>query len=158
MVSSIDKLGALSACSDIVEFSIPLVYVKNKTLMTLNASNRMHFHQRAGIKEVFKGNLKPILSKLSRFKSGHVHLILQVYFSDKRSRDLDNLIFVEKWLQDAMVDHLLLDDDKFISFTMLPAISEPTMTEHKVHVTAIDLNLNKYFEKLKEENEEQRPE
>ena len=154
MVSSIDKIRALSACNDTVEFEIPLVYVKNKTLMTLNSSNRMHFHQRAGIKEVFKGNLKPVLSSLSRFKSGHVHLILQVYFSDRRSRDLDNLIFVEKWLQDAMVDHLLLDDDKFVSFTMLPAISEPKLTEHKVHVTAIDLNLNKYFEKLKEEDEE----
>jgi len=153
MASSIDKLRVISACNDTVEFEIPLVYVKNKILMTLNSSNRMHFHQRAGIKEVFKGNLKPVLSKLSRFKSGHVHLILQVYFSDRRSRDLDNLIFVEKWLQDAMVDHLLLDDDKFISFTMLPAISEPKLTEHKVHVTAIDLNLNKYFEKLKEENE-----
>ena len=153
MVSSIDKIRALSACNDTVEFEIPLVYVKNKTLMTLNSSNRMHFHQRAGIKEVFKGNLKPVLSALSRFKSGHVHLILQVYFSDRRSRDLDNLIFVEKWLQDAMVDHLLLDDDKFVSFTMLPAISELKLTEHKVHVTAIDLNLNKYFEKLKVENE-----
>jgi len=154
MNASVDKLRALSACRDTVEFEIPLVYVKNKTLMTLNSSNRMHFHQRAGIKEVFKGHLKPILDKLSRFKSGHVHLILQVYFSDRRSRDLDNLIFVEKWLQDAMVDRLLLDDDKFVSFTMLPAISEPMLTEHKVHITAIDLNLNKYFEKLKVENEE----
>ncbi len=153
MDSSIEKLQALSACMETVVFEIPLVYVKNKTLMTLNSSNRMHFHQRASIKETFKGHLKPILDKLSRFKSGHVHLILQVYFSDRRSRDLDNLIFVEKWLQDAMVDHLLLDDDKFVSFTFLPAISEPSLTEHKVEVTAIDLNVNDYFKKLKEHNE-----
>lgn len=52
-----------------------------------------------------------------------------------------------------MVDHLLLDDDKFVSFTFLPAISEPSLTEHKVEVTAIDLNVNDYFKKLKEHNE-----
>jgi len=85
----IEKLKALSATQCLCSFNIPLVYVKNKTLMSLNASNRMHYHQRAQIKDKFKKSIEPEIEKLSRFPSGHIHLIYQIYFADKRKRDMD---------------------------------------------------------------------
>lgn len=132
-----------------VVFRIPLVYVKNKKLMTLNTSNQMQFHQRRVIKDRFKESINPIISELDRFSSGHVHLIFQIHYSDRRYRDNDNNIYVTKWLQDHMVELGLLDDDKHVSFTFLPAVNDPQLDEHYCEVTCIDLQENNYFQKLK---------
>ena len=150
MADSVAKLAAIADAEDICVFTVPLVYVKAKTILTLNASNRMQFHQRMGIKNKYKKILEPIIDKLSRFSGGHQHLIFQLVFSDRRSRDMDNQIYMTKWVQDCLVERGKLDDDKYISFSFLPAINEPKNDEHYCEVTAIDLCSNKYFEKIKE--------
>jgi hypothetical protein len=151
MSMPIEKLKALSACSETHTFDIPLVYVKNKTLMSLNASNRMCFQQRKNIKDKFKKTIEPVINSLKRFKSGHVHFVYQIYFSDKRSRDLDNMIYMTKWLQDSIVEKGLLDDDKYVSYTMLPAISDTKLKEHKCNVTIIVLTGDdNYYSSIKD--------
>lgn len=144
------KLAAIADAEDIAEFSVPLVYVKAKTILTLNASNRMQFGQRMSIKNKYKKIIEPIIQKLARFDGGHIHMVMQLVFSDRRSRDMDNQIYTLKWVQDCIVEMGKLDDDKHVSFTFLPPISEPTLSEHRCDITAIDLGKNKYFEKVKE--------
>jgi len=150
MADSVQKLAAISDAEDICIFKVPLVYVKAKTILTLNTSNRMQFHQRMSIKNKYKKIIEPIIDELSRFSSGHQHLIFQLVFSDRRSRDMDNQIYMTKWVQDCLVERGKLDDDKYLSFTFLPPISEPKNDEHYCEVTMIDLCSNKYFEKVKE--------
>lgn len=154
MADSVEKLAAIADAEDICVFRVPLVYVKAKTLLTLNSSNRMQFHQRMGIKNKYKKIIEPIISKLARFGSGHQHLIIQPVWSDRRSRDLDNLIYFVKWVQDSLVELGKLDDDKHVSFSFLPAMNEPKNEEHYCEVTMIDLCSNKFFEKIKEKNNE----
>jgi len=150
MASSVEKLAAIADAEDIAVFTVPLVYVKARTILTLNASNRMQFGQRMAIKNKYKKIIEPIINKLSRFSGGHQHLIFQIVFSDRRSRDLDNQIYMTKWVQDCLVECGKLDDDKHVSFTFLPPISEPTNQEHYCNVTCIDLGSNNYFNKIKE--------
>jgi len=149
MADSVQKLAAIADAEDIAVFTVPLVYVKGKTILTLNSSNRMQFGQRMSIKNKYKKIIEPILDKLARFSGGHQHIIMQVVFSDRRSRDMDNQIYTLKWVQDALVEHGKLDDDKHVSFTFLPPISNPSLDEHYCEVTAIDLGKNNYFEKVK---------
>jgi hypothetical protein len=130
------------------------VYVKGKTIMTLNATNRMMYRQRMAIKNKYKKIIEPIIDKLERFDSGHIHLIFQVHFADRRLRDMDNQIFTVKWIQDALVEQGKLDDDKHVSYTFLPQINEPSLEEHYCEITAIDLGKNNYFQKIKEKNNE----
>ena len=55
-----------------------------------------------------------------------------------------------KWLQDSLVEAGLLDDDKYISYTMLPPISEPKLEKHYCNVTTITLTgEDGYYEKVK---------
>ncbi len=149
MADSVQKLAAIADAEDMAVFTVPLVYVKGKTILTLNSSNRMQFHQRMTIKNKYKKIIEPIISGLARFDGGHQHFILQLVFSDRRSRDLDNQIFTLKWVQDTIVELGKLDDDKHVSFTFLPPINEPKLSEHYCEITAIDLCKNKYFEKNK---------
>jgi len=150
MASSVEKLTAISDAEDICTFTVPLVYVKGKTILTLNSSNRMQFHQRMSIKNKYKKIIEPTIQAIDRFSGGHIHLIFQIVFSDRRSRDMDNQIYMTKWVQDCLVECGKLDDDKHISFTFLPPISEPKNKEHYCEVTAIDLGSNNYFKKIKE--------
>ena len=150
MADSVEKLAAIAESKNIVNFSVPLVYVKGKTILTLNASNRMQFGQRMAIKNKYKKIIEPTINKISRFNGGHIHLIFQIVFSDRRSRDLDNQIYMTKWVQDCLVECGKLDDDKYVSFTFLPPISEPNNQDHYCNVTCIDLGSNNYFEKIKE--------
>ncbi len=135
---------------DYTEFNVPLVYVKKKTILTLNSSNRMQFHQRMAIKNKYKEIIEPIIDKLDVFDGGHIHMIMQIYFSDRRSRDMDNMIYLLKWVQDTIVERGKLDDDKNISFTFLPAINDPSLDEHYCEITAIDLFKNNYFKRTKD--------
>ena len=150
MSTAIEKLFAIAQSEDTVVFSVPLVYVKGKTIMTLNATNRMQYHQRGSIKDKYKKILLPIVTALKKFDSGHIHMIYQITYSDRRSRDMDNNIYVTKWLQDLMVEEGILDDDKHVSFTYLPYKNDPSLDEHTCEVTAIDLNANDYFKRIKD--------
>ena len=150
MASSVVKLAAIASSSDITNFKVPLVYVKGKTILTLNSANRMLFPQRVAVKNKYKKIIEPMISKLPRFKTGHLHLVFQVMFSDRRFRDVDNQIFLTKYIQDSLVENKKLDDDKFISFTFLPAINEPKNDEHYCEVTCIELGSNNYFNKIKD--------
>ena len=49
-----------------------------------------------------------------------------------------------------MVECGVLDDDKHVSFSFLPPLSMPILSEHHCEITAIDLGANDYFEKVKE--------
>jgi len=154
MADAVEKLAAIADACDVCTFKVPLAYVKNKTLYNLNSSNRMVYRQRMDIKNRYKKIIEPIIEKLSRFDSGHQHMIIQLVWADRRSRDLDNIVAgTLKWLQDSIVELGKLDDDKHISFTFLPAIHEPKNKEHYCHVTMIDLCSNNYFKKIKEKNE-----
>jgi len=151
MADSVSKLAAIADADDICVFNVPLVYVKGKEILTLNSSNRMKYHQRMEIKNKYKKIIEPIIQKISRFGSGHQHFIFQLVFSDRRSRDMDNQIYLTKWVQDCLVEQGKLDDDKYVSFTFLPPINEPKNNEHYCEVTAIDLCSNNFFKKTKEE-------
>ena len=150
MADLVQKLTAIANAEDIAVFTVPLVYVRGKEILTLNSSNRMQYRQRMGIKNKYKKILEPIIAKLGKFSSGHQHFVMQFVFSDRRSRDMDNNIYTLKWVQDALVEQGKLDDDKHISFSFLPPISNPKLDEHYCEITAIDLNKNKYFHKTKE--------
>ena len=150
MADSVQKLTAIADAEDIAVFRVPLVYVKAKTILTLNTSNRMQFHQRMAIKNKYKKIIEPIIKKLDKFGSGHQHLVCEFVFSDRRSRDLDNQIFMLKWVQDSLVELGMLNDDNHISFTFLPRRNEPGNDEHYCEITAIDLAANKYITKTKE--------
>ena len=131
-------------------FIVPPAYIKGKSLFNINSANRMHFHQKSEIKNKYKKIIEPILNVLNVFKTGHVHLLVQVYWSDMRKRDLDNLVTSIKYIQDTLVDLGKLEDDKHISFTMLPAIHDKLLSEHKIEVTVMNIHSCNYFEKLKE--------
>ena len=154
MADSVAKLAAIADAADICEFRIPLVYVKAKTILTLNATNRMQFYQRMEIKNKYKKIIEPIIKdKVCRFNHGHQHFVMQLVFSDRRSRDMDNQIYTLKFLQDLIVELGMLDDDKHISFTFLPPMSEPKNKEHYCDVTIIDLCESGFFKLNKEKNE-----
>ena len=152
MADAVEKLAAIADTKDndsIQTFKVPLVYVKGKTILTLNSSNRMQFGQRMSIKNKYKKIIEPTIKKLNRFGSGHIHLILQLVFCDRRQRDKDNQVYTLKWVQDSLVDLGKMDDDKFISFSFLPSINEPANDEHYCEITAIDLCSSNYFNKIK---------
>ena len=96
MAGSVEKLAAIADASDIAVFRVPLVYVKNKTILTLNTSNKIMYQQRMTIKNKYKKILEPIMNSINRFSTEHVHLVMQIHFSDRRKRDMDNQIFMLK--------------------------------------------------------------
>lgn len=153
-MKAIEKLFTIAESEDTLVFRVPLVHITHKKLMTLNTANSMHYRSRMSVKNKYKALINPIIKEIDRFSSGHLHIIFQIYFSDRRSRDLDNNIYITKWLQDSLTDNLCIDDDKNVSFSFLPAISDPALMEHYCEVTIIDLQKNNYFERLKN-NEEQ---
>ena len=152
MADSIELLTAITDAEDIAVFTVPLVYVKGKTILTLNSSNRMDYRQRMGVKNKYKKIIEPIIDELCEFSDDNQHLVLQIVFSDRRKRDLDNSgIYVLKWVQDALVEQGKLKDDKNISFTFLPPISNPLLDEHYCKITAIDLDKNKFLKKVEKD-------
>ena len=148
MADSVEKLTAISKSRKSVAFKVPLVYVKGKLILTLNSSNRMQFGQRMSIKNKYKKIIEPMIRKLGVFDDDNIHLIIQIYFSDRRSRDMDNQIFLLKWVQDAMVELGVLNDDKHISFTFLPKINDPKLEEHYCEITVLER------ERINNDNEE----
>jgi len=151
MADSVELLTAIADAEDIAVFTVPLVYVRNKMIFTLNVSNQMEYKQRMNIKDTYKAIIKPIIDELCEFSDDNQHLVLQVVFSDRRKRDMDNIIYTLKWVQDALVEQGKLKDDKNISFTFLPPISNPLLDEHYCEITAIDLDKNKFLKKVKED-------
>ena len=101
------------------------------------------------VKDNYKAAIYDIVADMEPFTSDHVHLIFEVHYSDKRSRDNDNNIYITKWFQDAMVEHGKLGDDKYVSFTFLPAVYDKTLDEHYCEITCLDLEQNDYFNKLR---------
>ena len=154
MDSSVSKLAAIANAVSSTTFNVPLVYVKGKLIMTLNTSNTMHYKTRMRVKDNYKASIYDIVASMEPFTSDHVHLIFEVHYSDKRSRDNDNNIYITKWFQDAMVEHGKLGDDKYVSFTFLPAIYDKSLDEHFCKITCLDLEQNDYFNKLRILNEE----
>ena len=154
MLKKLSVIGSICEQDDseIQHFKVPLVYVKNKQLYNINSSNRMFYKQRMNIKNKYKNIIEPIIEKLDKFNSGHIHLVAQLVFTDKRMRDVDNIIpGVLKWVQDSLVENEKLNDDKYVSFTFLPAIYGSKEEEHYCEFICIDLNSNKYFKEIKNE-------
>ncbi len=148
---SLKRLRAISECDDGIHFEVPPAYVKDKSLYNINSANRMHYHQKSQVKNKYKEIIEPVIKALPVFKTGHIHLLVQVYWADRRKRDLDNIVIGSvKYIQDSMVELGKLEDDKHVSFTMLPAIHDIKLKEHEIIVTCIDLHSGDYFKKTKE--------
>ena len=146
-MDSIAKLAAIADASDIAVFEVPLVYIKGKTILTLNTSNQMMYRQRMAIKNKYKKIIEPTIRNIVKFDCEHQHIVMQLVFSDRRDRDKDNQIYTLKYIQDSLVENGKLIDDKFVSFTVLPSISRPELEEHYCEVTIIDLCKNGYIKK-----------
>ena len=167
MADSVEKLAAIAECAKetcILNIPIPMVRVRGakrkdgsrgmfNRIMTLNIANNINYKALMNAKLKYKDLIYKIIENIDKFKSDRVHFIYQITFKDRGKRDLDNNIFIAKWLQDSLVELNKLDDDKHVSFTFLPSKLDMEIEEHSCKVTIIDLHESEYFKKIKEENE-----
>ena len=160
------EINALANADQSIDIVLPLPLIRVKgaklkdgsrnmydRLVTLNTANSSHYKALMTAKHNYKEIIYYILKRLDKFDSGHLHFVYSITYNDKKVHDNDNMIFITKWLQDSLVEIGKLDDDKDISFTFLPAKNNVELDEPMCEVSIIDLNKNKYFEKLKEKNE-----
>lgn len=140
MIEPNEELANILDSSKVQKITVPPVYMKtgSKKLMSLNTSNSMNYIVRMKVKNTYKQILEPIVEKLEKFNTDHIHMVYKIHWSDRVSRDMDNNIFIAKWLQDTMVKLGLIEDDKHVSFTFLPPVSEPELTEHYCDVTIVE--------------------
>lgn len=78
---------------------------------TLNELNRLHFHQRAKLKEQWEKIVRDACTASSVKPMKRVSVTLEFWFPDKRRRDLDNYAFAFKFIGDALVKLGILPDD-----------------------------------------------
>lgn len=78
---------------------------------TLNELNRMHYMQRAKLKEKWEKIVSDscLIHGIQPVK--RVSITLEFWFPDKRRRDLDNYAFAFKFIGDALVKLGILPDD-----------------------------------------------
>ena len=161
------EINALANADESIDIVLPLPTIRvmgakrkdgsrvmSNRLATLNTANSSHYKALMTAKHTYKEIIYYIIKRLDKFESGHLHFVYSITYNDKKVHDNDNMIFITKWLQDSLVEIGKLNDDKDISFTFLPAKNNVELDESMCEVSIIDLNKNKYFEKLKEEDEE----
>ena len=160
------EINALANADESIDIVLPLPTIKKRgrprkdgstimsdVLVTLNTANSSNYRALMKAKHNYKDIIYYIIKRLKKFDSGHLHFVYSITYNNKSVHDNDNMIFITKWLQDSLVEIGKLNDDKDISFTFLPAKNNIELDESICEVSIIDLNKNKYFEKLKEENE-----
>lgn len=80
---------------------------------TLNELNRMHYFQRAKLKEKWEGIVSAACFEYGAYPVAKARVTLEFCFPDKRRRDPDNYSFSAKFLLDGLVKAGVLTDDSF---------------------------------------------
>ena len=117
-------------------FKVPYPYInkrKNKSLLTLNNWNKIHWSQRNKIKNAFKEQLKEWFIPYSSRNSEALKLTLQL-ITPQRHIDAINLALVIKWIEDVLIEKNWILDDKNNTIVILPTIINKKEIDPKIKV------------------------
>jgi hypothetical protein len=84
---------------------------KSNAVYSLNTHNRTHYRQYSSIKNKYKDLYLKELEKHDKVLLVTAKIKYQLWLRNKRYIDLDNSIFVKKFLQDVMVENGYLIED-----------------------------------------------
>ena len=96
------------------ELKLPIPTVlskKSNAIYSLNTHNRTHYRQYSTIKNKYKALYLKELEKHDRVLLSKAQIHYELWIRNKRYIDLDNSIFVKKFLQDTMVENGYLIED-----------------------------------------------
>ena len=96
------------------ELKLPIPTVlskKSNAIYSLNTHNRTHYRQYSTIKNKYKALYLEELEKHDRVLLSKAQIHYELWIRNKRYIDLDNSIFVKKFLQDTMVENGYLIED-----------------------------------------------
>lgn len=97
---------------------IPTINKKNsKSIYSLNAHNRTHYRSYSSIKNKYKSIYLTELEKYDKVLIDRAKFRYELWIRNKRPIDLDNSIFVKKFLQDVMVENGYLVEDNCFHLT-----------------------------------------
>lgn len=106
---------------------------------TLNELNRMHFMQRAKLKEHWEDIVSESCRDYGIKPMKRISMTLEFYFPDKRRRDLDNYAFAFKFIGDALVKLGILPDDSSDDIVELRVIKGGISKPKHINVHLIEL-------------------
>ena len=84
---------------------------KSKAMYSLNSHNRTHYRQYSNIKNKYKEIYLKKLEEHDKVLLVKASITYELWLRNKRFIDLDNTIFVKKFLQDTMVENGYLIED-----------------------------------------------
>jgi hypothetical protein len=84
---------------------------KSKAIYSLNTHNRTHYRQYSSIKNKYKEMYLKELEKHDKVLLVSATIKYELWLRNNRHIDLDNSIFVKKFLQDVMVENGYLIED-----------------------------------------------
>lgn len=91
---------------------IPVVLKKSSNaIYSLNVHNRTHYRAYSTLKNKYKAIYLTELEKHDKVKLDGVTMVYELWLKNMRAIDLDNSVFVKKFLQDTMVENGYLVDD-----------------------------------------------
>lgn len=89
-----------------IKIPIPTVLKKkSKAIYSLNTHNNTHYRTYSAIKNKYKAIYLKALQEQDRVCLDAFTVKYEVWTRNKRKIDLDNIIFVKKFLQDTMVEN-----------------------------------------------------
>lgn len=101
-----------------IKIPIPTINKKNsKAIYSLNSHNRTHYRSYSSIKNKYKGIYLTELEKHDKVPLRNAKLQYELWIRNNRPIDLDNSIFVKKFLQDVMVENGYLNEDNCFHIT-----------------------------------------
>ena len=111
-----------------ISFNIPLSFElgkkkKRKYYLNLNTYRNLHYHVNSDLKILVKEYIKEYILPFkgdSLSISEPVEIEYIIFPGSKRRMDLDNMVVIAKYVQDALVELGILKDD---SYTYIPKIS-----------------------------------
>lgn len=95
-----------------IEIPIPVVLKKgSNAIYSLNVHNRTHYRTYSTLKNKYKAIYLEELNKHDKVLIDKAKFKYELWLKNMRAIDLDNSVFVKKFLQDVMVENGWLIDD-----------------------------------------------